>query len=121
MSGWEGLIRAVDIAVLENNWRDQQPVKGTRSEIDHIVQVRLLLPFSSAAWWLTEKEPGTSLAFGLCQITEAELGYLDLDELASVRHPQGPRVIQDRTFKPEKRLSWYADLAKRSGGMIHLG
>lgn len=122
MTPVRGLIRPEDIAVLEENWRQQQPVKGTRDEIDHIVQVRLYLPFSQGmSWWLTEKEPGSDLMFGLCQITEAELGYVSLDELSEVRHPQGPRVLQDTTFRPSKSLSWYTALARRSGGMIAVG
>jgi hypothetical protein len=109
------LIRAEDIAKLEANWIEQQPVMGTENEIDFVPVVRLYLPFSTCLWILTEKDPNSSIAFGLCQITEPELGSVDLDELCDVRHPQGLRVIQDLNFKPEITLSDYARLARRHG------
>ena len=121
MEAKRGFIRPEDIAVLERNWIEQQPVKGTRKEIDHVVAVRLYLPFSSMSWWITEKEPSSDIMFGLGQIHEAELGYCSLEELTEVRHPQGLRVLQDVSFRPDKRLSWYTALARRSGGLIALG
>ena len=121
MEAKRGLIRPEDIAVLERNWTEQQPRKGTRDEIDHIVAVRLYMPFSTCLWLITEKEPDSDLLFGGCQIFEYELGYATITELAEVRHPQGLKVLQDTTFRPDKPLSWYTALARRSGGLISIG
>ena len=105
---------------LEANWNEQLPLKGTRKEQDFKPVCKLFLPWGSGVWLLTELEPGTSLAFGLCDLGfgTPELGNVCLEELYSVEGPGGLRVELDRFFKPSQTLSGYANHARMLGTVI---
>ena len=102
---------------LEANWRENQPLKGTGREKDYQPFVKLFIPWASGTWLLTEKEPGASLAFGLCDLGMGcpELGYVCLEELYDVTGPGGLRVEQDIHFKPSMTLAGYAKQSMRDG------
>tara|TARA_Y100001951_G_scaffold12621_1_gene8044 strand:+ start:296 stop:631 length:336 start_codon:yes stop_codon:yes gene_type:complete len=70
----------------------------------------------SATWLLTELDPETNVAFGLCDLGLGfpELGYVSLTELEDTL---GWRLERDRHWTPTKTLTEYADEA-RSKGMI---
>lgn len=73
--------------------------------------VKLYCPWSLAIWLLTEIDPNDyTQAFGLIDVGEgfAELGSIDLSELASRRGPDHLRIERDPNFKPSKTLSAYA-------------
>lgn len=109
------MIRPEDIQQLVINWQEQAPLKGTRQEQDFMPVVKLFNPCGSGTWILTELEPDSSLAFGLCDlgVGEPELGYVCLDELASIKLMAGLRIEQDLHWKPTKTLSEYASEASR--------
>jgi hypothetical protein len=108
-------IRPEDIQQLEANWTAQQPVKGTRDEIDHRPVIKLFVPWAGGTWLVTEKEPGSSLAFGLADLGYPEMGYICLEELFSIRGPGGLTVEQDIHFRADKPLSEYAAQARKDG------
>lgn len=116
MSDWSKVISPEATAHLEANWVEQQPRKG-RNEIDYRPACKVFLPWTSGTWLLTEKEPDSSLCFGLCDLGmgSPELGYVDLEELYSVPGPAGLRVEQDIHFTARKTLSEYADEAINNG------
>ncbi len=96
-------------AQLEENGRRQQPLKGTKDEIDFQPVVRLYTPLMQAVWLLTEIDPKDSdRAFGLCDLGKGHrtLDYVSLTELdsrfglMSVRH--------DDSFQADQTLSAYA-------------
>jgi hypothetical protein len=68
---------------------------------DAIVHVKLFTPDSNWTWYLTEYDPADRLAFGLCVFfVEAEMGYVSLAELETVRGPMGLRVERDLYWTP---------------------
>jgi len=75
--------------------------------------VKLFTPDGCGTWYLSELDPSTNIAFGLCCLQEQEYGYVCLDELAKLRGALGLPVERDRWFtsKPlesceqERRIS----------------
>lgn len=111
------MIREADLQQLQANWTQQQPLKGTEREIDFEPVLKLFDPYGSSTWLITELEPGNSLAFGLCDLGfgEPELGYLCLDEIASITMRGCRRIEQDIHFSAKKSISAYASEARRLG------
>lgn len=119
MTDWKKLISAPALAQLIANHKEQQPLKGTRSEKDFKPVVRLHIHATDCMWLLTELEEEHQLAFGLCQIQMAELGHVWLPELADM-DIHGLRVVEDTLFVPRLTLSGYATLARERGGILTL-
>ena len=83
--------------------------------------VKLFTPDAGATWLLSEIDPDDQdRAFGLCDLGLGcpELGYVSLEELASVRGRLGLPVDQDLHFKGDKRLSAYAREARLAGRIV---
>jgi hypothetical protein len=111
------MIRPEDVQQLVMNWQQQAPVKGTRKEIDFRPAVKLFNPCGAGTWLISELEPDSSLAFGLCDLGQGtpELGYLCLDELASLKLMAGLGIEQDLHWKASKPLSEYATESRQQG------
>ena len=110
------LITAEIEARLLENARKQEPVRGTADEIDFYPVVKLFTPDAGCTWLLTEIDPeNPDIAFGLCDLGMGfpELGSVSLAEIAALRGGLGLPVERDLTFKPAKKLSEYADEARR--------
>lgn len=102
------------------NGRQQQPLRGTKDEIDFVPVVKLFTPDAGATWLLTEIDPDDpDVAFGLCDLGVGfpELGNVSLAELAEVRGRLGLPVERDLHFRPDRTLSAYADMARRNGAI----
>lgn len=114
---WTDVLKPEARLALEQNWRENLPLKGTRNERDYQPVCKLFLPWTSGTWLLTEKEPGSSLCFGLCDLGMGtpELGYVCLEEIYDVEGPGGLHVEQDIHWRPEKTLSAYASEATSEG------
>tara|TARA_Y100000816_G_C25720579_1_gene379965 strand:- start:14 stop:241 length:228 start_codon:yes stop_codon:yes gene_type:complete len=67
--------------------------------------VKLFDPQGSGTWFLTELNPDTNVAFGLCHITEAEIGYVDLDELQSYKGVFGLGIERDKFWPTGKSIA----------------
>ena len=65
--------------------------------------LKLFNPTGIGTWYLSELDPETNIAFGLCCITEKELGYVNLDELLSFKGQFGLGIERDLYFKPNKK------------------
>ena len=61
------------------------------------VVVKFFNPTGIGTWYLTELSPDT-IGFGLCHLYEVELGYVSLEELASLKLPGGLGIEKDRYF-----------------------
>lgn len=62
------------------------------------VVVKFFNPCGAGSWYITEGEKqdnGDWLLFGLCYIQEAELGYVMLSDLESIRLPFGLTIERD--------------------------
>lgn len=75
---------------------------------------------SSSTWLISEVDPKTGIALGLCDLGfgSPELGYVDLQELADIRFPLGLHVERDLYFKSQKTMKEYADEARNEGRII---
>lgn len=115
------LFTAAQYERLLANGQKQAPVKGTDDEIDFQPVVKLFTPDAGATWLLTEIDPSEpQIAFGLCDLGCGfpELGYVSLPELEQVRGKMGLPVERDQHFKADKRLSAYADIARKAGCIV---
>ena len=63
--------------------------------------VKLFNPTGVGTWYLSELDPETNIAFGLCEIHEKELGYVSLDELSDFKGQFGLGIERDKYFTPK--------------------
>lgn len=90
-------------------------------DFDPAPVVKLFTPDAGATWLLTEIDPDDhDHAFGLCDLGlgAPELGWVSLQELATVRGRLGLPVERDLHFRAEKRLSAYARDARLAGRIV---
>ncbi len=83
--------------------------------------VKLFTPDAGATWLLTEIDPDEhDHAFGLCDLGLGypELGWVSLEEIATVRGRLGLPVERELHFEPQKRLSAYAREARFVGRIV---
>ena len=69
----------------------------------HKVVVKLFNPVGLGTWYLTELNPYTDVAFGLCQLAEKEIGYVSLIELEELKLPLGLKIERDRYTKVDDK------------------
>ena len=87
-------------------------------DFDPAPVVKLFTPDAGATWLLTEIDPDDhDHAFGLCDLGlgTPEIGWVSLDELATVRGRLGLPIDCDLSFRAEKQLSAYARDARLAG------
>lgn len=108
--------------LIPNELRERLLANGARSaageDIDPVPVVKLFTPDANATWLLTELDPeNTPLAFGLCclGLGSPELGFVSLEEIASVRGPMGLPVERDEHYRETRSISVLAELARRAG------
>jgi len=73
---------------------------------------------SACTWLLTEMNPETNLAFGLCDlgVGSPELGYVSMDELLSIKFPPfGLPIERDMYWEADKTILQYAKKAVELG------
>ncbi|ABM31278.1 DUF2958 domain-containing protein [Paracidovorax citrulli] len=90
-------------------------------DFDPAPVVKLFTPDGGATWLLTEIDPDDlDHAFGLCDLGLGmqEIGWVSLDELASVRGALGLPIERDLSFRAEKRLSVYTREARLAGRIV---
>lgn len=90
-------------------------------DFDPAPVVKLFTPDAGATWLLTEIDPDDhDHTFGLCDLGLGmpELGWVSLQELATVRGKLGLPIERDLHFRAEKRLSAYAREARHAGRII---
>ena len=63
--------------------------------------LKLFNPAGIGTWYLSELDPETNNAFGLCCLTDEELGYVNLDELLEFKGQFGLGIERDKFFKPK--------------------
>ena len=75
--------------------KNHEQQDGTKS-FDCVV--KLFNPIGIGTWYLSELDPKTNIAYGLCCIHEAEYGYVSLDELANTPVGMGLGIERDIMF-----------------------
>lgn len=93
-------------------------VNALSDEQDRVPVVKLFTPDANATWLISECDPDDpDRLFGLCDLGLGfpELGWVDLNELRTVRGKLGLSIERDVSFTGVKPLSTYADEANRLG------
>ena len=78
--------------------KNHQEQDGTK---DFKAVVKLFNPMGNGTWYLSELDPETNIAFGLCDLGFPELGYVSLDELSNIKVSMGLGIERDRFFTPK--------------------
>jgi len=52
-----------------------------KTSAEVMVTAKFFFPYGLGTWYMTEYDPDTRTAFGLCDIGFPELGYFNIDEL----------------------------------------
>jgi hypothetical protein len=88
-----------------------------RGSSDTAPEVKYFDPCGPSTWLLTELDPETGIAFGLCDLGQGfpELGAVDLNELAAIG-----TIERDNWFTPQANIGRYADAARARGGLVGL-
>jgi len=71
------------------------------------VTAKFFFPYGIGTWYMTEYDPKTRIAFGLCDIGFPELGYFTIDEL------EANRIERDMYFTPTSLESVMKQTAAR--------
>jgi len=81
--------------------------------------VKFFSPVGAATWLITELHDDGAM-FGLCDLGmgEPELGYVSLDELATVTLPFGLKIERDLYFTANKTLGKYAEEARQERRIV---
>ena len=67
--------------------------------------VKLFNPSGVGTWYLSELDPETNVAYGLCFLGDydnREFGYVSIDELSEVKGFMGLGIERDLYFKPTR-------------------
>ena len=104
---------------LEANYLETQAAETSERNFDPRPVVKLFNPVGSQTWLITEIEPGTNNAFGLCDMGQGypELGYVSIDELAALKLPFNMGIERDIHFEADLTISEYADRARETGSI----
>lgn len=76
---------------------------GQEDNLNHKAVVKLFNPSGVGTWYLSELNPDTNVAFGLCELHEKEFGYVSLDELTEYKGMFGLGIERDRLFKSNSK------------------
>jgi len=81
--------------------------------------VKLFNPVGNGTWLLSELDPESNIAYGLCDLGMGfpELGYVSIDELERAPLPLGLKIERDIHWTPSKSMKEYADEAYNNGGI----
>ena len=74
-------------------------------------EVKLFNPCGIGTWYLSELNPDTNVAFGLCELHEKELGYVSIDELEEIELPFFLKIERDLYYQP----THFSDLMQSRG------
>ena len=79
----------------------------TKPASEVTVPVKLFNPCGAGTWYLTEYDPETKLAFGLCDLGMGfpELGYVSIQELKALHLPMGLSIERDLHWNPKTTLA----------------
>ena len=90
---------------LIKNHQEQDGTKTFKAE------VKLFNPCGVGTWYLSELNPDTNVAFGLCELHEKELGYVSIDELKEIELPFFLKIERDLYYQP----THFSDLMQSRG------
>ena len=74
--------------------------------------VKLFNPVGMGTWYLSELDPKTNIAYGLCVLHEAEYGYVSLSELSDTDVGMGLGIERD--------IMWPSGISLQECRTIHM-
>ena len=83
--------------------KNHMETQDSDESIKHKVVVKLFNPSGIGTWYLTELNPDTNIAFGLADLHEKELGYIDISELENLKLPMGLKIERDLHYETNIR------------------
>ena len=87
------LTKAIKEKLIANH-KEQDGTKSFKAVL------KLFNPTGIGTWYLSELDPDTNNAFGLCCLQDKELGYVSLNELFDFKGRFGLGIERDLSFKP---------------------
>jgi hypothetical protein len=116
----ELITKAQSDQLLANGRAQRTAMDNGEMALDFKPVVKLFTPDAQCTWLLTELDPDSRLAFGLCDLGmgEPELGYASLLELAGVRGKLRLPIERDLHFEADKPISAYAEEARSQGHIV---
>ena len=91
------------------------------ADLHHKPVVKLFDPYGQSTWILSEYDPASDLAFGLCDLGMGfpELGYVRIDEVKSLKFCGNPRIERDMNWDADGHsLTEFADKARQEGRIV---
>jgi|TARA_R100000482_G_scaffold121927_1_gene68653 hypothetical protein len=64
-------------------------------------EVKLFNPTGAGTWYLSELDPETNIAYGLCHIHDFDFGSVSLNELSEFKGQFGLGIERDKYFTPK--------------------
>ena len=95
------LTKSIKDRLIKNFYKHKEAWNSCDEYVESKAVVKLFNPYGAGDWYLSEMDPKTGRCFGLCMITEPELGYVMFDELESLDCGFGG-VERDIFFEPNK-------------------
>ena len=105
--------------LIPDELRAQLLANGAARE-DAAPVLKLFNPVGAATWLISEMDPDDpDRLFGLCDLGmgSPELGYVSLEEIASVRLPFSLCIERDEGFRGRLPLTVWADIARDLGSI----
>ncbi|MBK7853713.1 MAG: DUF2958 domain-containing protein [Bacteroidetes bacterium] len=95
---------------LDQLYRNGSPMHTGK---DHFPVIKLFIPDAQCTWLITEMIDDETL-FGLCDLGMGvpELGYVNIEELKSIRGPLKLKIERDLFFEAKHPLSVYTEAAR---------
>ncbi len=75
--------------------KNHEQQDGTKS-FDCVV--KLFNPIGLGTWYLSELDPVNNIAYGLCSITDAEYGYVNMKEIEEASVGMGLKIERDKMW-----------------------
>jgi len=92
------LMKLLTKTIKEKMVKNHNDQDGTK---DFKAVLKLFDPTGNSTWYLSELDPNTNVAFGLCDMGYPELGYVSLDELSTLKVKMGLGIERDLYFTPK--------------------
>lgn len=94
--------------------RNHKANDGREKTIKFCPLVKFFDPFGAGTWLISELDPETGIAFGVCDLGQGfpEIGSVDLNEMCRIG-----RINRDLWFSDRKTLEEWVEVAEKNGSL----
>jgi hypothetical protein len=86
---------------LIDNYNLQEANNGELEDLK--VVAKIFNPYGRGTWYLSELNPDDKTAFGVADLGDAEMGYIDLKELENLKTPPFNMPLERDQYFPENK------------------